>query len=238
LVLPVVAAFWALTPNPAAADTTYTISNGNSDISGLPSPYGTLNVHLDATQTMATFLLTMGSGSSGGTTYFYQAGDGATIGLNLKLTAGESVAFPSSGSFSFTQLPLSGGNGTPTFSNGGTGNVDGWGSFNFQVNSSDGAHSASRTLMFTLTLTGGTWADDANVLTSNGVNPAVVHVMSYTQNPDGTYTDHNVTGFAVPGGGSQVVPEPSSIILGLCGLVGLGLTQIRRLVRRNPLALA
>jgi hypothetical protein len=34
------------------------------------------------------------------------------------------------------------------------------------------------------------------------------------------------------------VPEPSSVALGLVGFVGMGLAQIRRLVRRNALALA
>jgi hypothetical protein len=38
--------------------------------------------------------------------------------------------------------------------------------------------------------------------------------------------------------GVQVVPEPSAIALGLVGLVGLGLTQVRRFVRRPPLAQA
>ena len=38
--------------------------------------------------------------------------------------------------------------------------------------------------------------------------------------------------------GPSTVPEPSSIALGLAGLLGLSLTQIRRFVRRNALALA
>jgi hypothetical protein len=94
-------------------------------------------------------------------------------------------------------------------------------------------------LQFTLTIGSGTWANDASVLTPNGSGYVTAgHVFPSPNPPDGMTNPYGVnTGFA-GNGPSSVIPEPSSIALGLIGLVGLGLTQIRRLVRRNPLALA
>jgi hypothetical protein len=60
--------------------------------------------------------------------------------------------------------------------------------------------------------------------TINGV------VFSFGTSPN----EHHLNGRQGP----STVPEPSSIALGLAGLLGLSLTQIRRFVRRNALALA
>lgn len=214
-------ATFAIFAGQACADT-YTLGKPNSGLSGLPGPYGTVDVTwVDSTH--ATVLLTaLNQG-----THNYLFGDGSTIGLNINGTVNVAAAIAS---IVTTQPATINGDlpNTPSFSDGGSGTVDGWGSFNFILDNIDGATHAVKTLSFTLTATGTTsWADAAAVLTANsekGVR-VVGHVFDY----DTDYNASGVTGYAANGfNPGPPVPEPSTIALACIGLGGLSYRVLRR----------
>src|ERR1700746_434412 len=65
----------------AKADTVYTLSQGNTAISGFPGPYGTATVHLvDATHATVTFA----SNTVAGNIYLF--GDGGSVAVNVNAT--------------------------------------------------------------------------------------------------------------------------------------------------------
>lgn len=210
----------------ASADFTYNLNNPNSALSPYPGPYGTVTVHLiDATHAQ----ITETAGSAGG--FFYLFGDGSTLALNTNGAVTVVGGIP--GGITGVQPRL--GGGTPDqYSSGGTGNVDGQGSFNFIIDTHDGATEASSSLSFELALTSGTWANDQSVLAANNNNNfAAAHIFVW-DNP--SYTgDAVVTGFTGTAGGN-VIPEPSSMALSLAGAVFGGSAYLRR--RRRLLALA
>jgi hypothetical protein len=213
-----------LTPSPAAADLILSLGVGNSAISGYTGPYGTVDVHL-VDSTHATVTLT--SNNVGGNIYLF--GDGGTIGLNTNgtVTASGFTGTNSGTGFSAWSLVSTG-----------SGNEDGFGSFNFTVKSFDGYPHSVDNLKFTLTKTSGAWGSADDVLTpnSNGYEAAGhVFVTTYPANANNSAL---ATGYAANGSNGSVVPEPSSLVLGLIGLMGLGLTRIRRLIRRHRLASA
>jgi hypothetical protein len=212
----------------AHADTIYTLSSGNGALTGanLFGPYGTVDVSLDSTKTIATITLT--SGVVGDNIYMFGSKDMIGVNVNASSWTVGAITGTNSGT-NFTVGPLTVGS---------SGNEDGFGSFNQQISDFDGFSHSVTSLSFTLTNTGGTWSSDANVLTTNSGGYHVgVHVYPSPNPPDGGNNPLGVnTGFAADG--STVVPEPSSIALGAIGLFGLGLTQIRRLVRRKALAMA
>jgi hypothetical protein len=116
-------------------------------------------------------------------------------------------------------------------SNGGSGNVNGYGVFNQTINNFDGAADAENTVTFTLTNNSGTWASAADVLTGNlsGFD-AAAHVICAST---GTACDTGGTGgvpltFFVAEG--AVVPEPrfyALLLVGLMGVVGMMLRRRR-----------
>jgi hypothetical protein len=226
LVLPLVAALWGLMPNPAAADTIFDLSNPNAAISPYPGPYAKVDVNLTSSTT-ATITFTSYTNSGN----IYLMGDGSTVALNVN-------------SASFSVSGVSGSNGGTGFTPGpytvqnppGTSNVDGFGRFNLTIDSFDGFTHSSDSVTLTVTNLSGTWAGSADVLTPNADGSTAAAHIFVTSSPANASNGALATGYAA--NGNQVIPEPSSIVLGLVGLMGLGLTQIRRLVRRNPLALA
>jgi hypothetical protein len=183
-----------------------------------------VDVHL-VDSTHATVTLT--SNTVGGNIYLF--GDGGTIGLNTNgtVTASGFTGTNSGTGFSAWSLVSTG-----------SGNEDGFGSFNFTVKSFDGYPHSVDNLKFTLTKTSGAWGSADDVLTpnSNGYEAAGhVFVATYPANANNSAL---ATGYAANGSNGSVVPEPSSLVLGLIGLMGLGLTRIRRLIRRHPLGSA
>jgi hypothetical protein len=112
-------------------------------------------------------------------------------------------------------------------SNGGSGNVNGYGVFNQTINNFDGGADAETSVTFTLTNNSGTWASAADVLTANlsGFD-AAAHIIclagSGCENVGGTA----LTFFTAEG---AAVPEPKFYAVLLVGLMALmGVVARRR----------
>lgn len=134
----------------------YTLGAGNSAIGSYPAPYGTVTVDLTGGANTNTATITFQSDDVGKYDYFFIDFSAADVNVNATTWT--------IGGFSVIQ---SAGFHTATLSDGGSGNVDGFGTFNQTTNMSDGFGSAATELDFTLTDTSGTWANAASVLTQN-----------------------------------------------------------------------
>jgi len=196
--------FMAFTVQPAKADSiTFDLTNGNPGLSGFPGPYASVLVDRTSTTTATiTFTSLMNSGN------IYLFGDGGSVAVNVNAT-------------SFTLGPITGLNGgtgfTPgPYSDGGSGNEDGFGVFNQTINSFGGFTHSSDTVSFTLSDTAGTWTSAANVLIANGDGFLAAAHIFVTEFPANSSNGALATGFAT-------VPEPgtlSLIALGALGLIG------------------
>lgn len=212
LSLAVVGSALALLCTPSFADQVYTLNNFN--ISGYTGPFGEVDVHLvDSTHASITFT----SDIVGGNIYLF--GDGGSAGVNVNAA-------------SWTLGTITGSNaGTgfaaPSFTNGGAGNEDGWGSFNQTINNFDGFDHAVDTLGFSITNTSGTWANDASVLTANGSGNFVAAHIFVTTSPANKDNGAIVTGFAT-NGPPQAAPEPASLTLLGLGLIGVPFLRRRK----------
>jgi hypothetical protein len=177
----------------AQASIQLTLGLGNSAIAGYPGPYGTVTVTPVDSNNLNVSLTAIGS---------YLFGDGSTIALNLV----------SNGTISVSNTPTA-------FKDISSGQVDGWGNFDFVMDFKDGFTSAVQNLSFTLTGTGGNWTSDAAVLIGNNDGyRAAGHV--FVPNADDSAA--LATGYAADGG---TVPEPATIIiwslLGMSSWLGL-----------------
>jgi hypothetical protein len=137
----------------------------------------------------------------------------------------------------FTISGISGTNSFAGFtpgpvSQGGTGNLDGFGSFNAQIDSFDSFTHSESEIKFTVTNTSGTWATVADVLTGNNGKPAQILAVQAGA-WDGVFADgFKATGFASgaqPGPiGPHPTPEPSTLAIagmGALGFLGYGLRR-------------
>jgi hypothetical protein len=198
-------------PMLASADMiTFDLGLGNSAISGYSGPYATVDV--DRTSgTMATITFTSLTNSGN----IYLLGDGGSVAVNVNAT-------------SWTLGSISGSNAGTGFtpgpwSDGGSGNEDGFGVFNQTINSFDGYTHSSDTISFLLTNIGGTWADAASVLTDNADGYSAAAHIFITSDPANASNGALATGFATNGTQTHSVPEPSMLFLFGSGIVGLAI---------------
>lgn len=191
---------------PALADFIYTLDTANFAI---PAPYGTATVHLiNSTHASVTFV------SNTTTAMYFFAAVGAA-GVNVNASAWTASATGDCASCS----PLG---------DIGSGNEDGFGSFNQRFTAGNGSpDSRSHVITVLLTNTGGTWASDMVVLINNASGNAVAaHIFSC---PTGIQGDCS-TGFTTSQGGGreQQVPEPGMLSLLAMGMVVSGVVIARR----------
>lgn len=210
---------------PASADFIFDITTGNSALSGFSGPYAQVDVHLNSS-TMATITFT--SLTNGGNIYLFGASSAVDVNVNGMFTLG-TITGANSGT-GFTPGP---------YSNGGSGNVSTFGTFNLTINSFDGFTHSSDTISFTINDTSGTWANATNVLIANADgNAAAAHIF-VTSSPANAMNGALVTGFAsgsscIPGtpgcfsGPPPQVPEPGSLAIMGFGLAALGALLGRR----------
>lgn len=208
----VVALLFLLTMGaPIASADTLTLSIGNSAISGFAGPYARADVNLiDPTHAMITFTSLTNAGN------IYLLGDGGSVAVNVNAT-------------SWTLGTITGSNAgtgfTPgSYSDGGAGNEDGFGSFNQTINSFDGFSHSSDLIGFVLTNTGGTWASAGNVLTANADGYLAAAHIFVTSSPANASNTALATGYATNG---TAVPD-GGITLMLLGGALVGLEALRR----------
>ncbi len=210
----------------ASADLIFDLDTGNPGISAYPSPYATVTVHwVDSTHATLTFdALT----AAGGIVYYF--GGAGAVGANI------------SGAFSLGTTSCSGGftGSCGPLSSAGSGNEDGFGTFNMRVTSFDGmTHSASEIIVGLTAISGNTWADENSVLTANaGGALAAAHI--FVLDPSCTALDETgkpigatgacTTGFAAGSNSPTppVIPEPEGL-----ALVGIGLVMLVASRRRK-----
>jgi len=220
----------ALATAPAQAGPTATYSLDTFNVSGFAGPFGSVVVTwVDSQHANFDFMALNG----------FLLVDGSIADANIAGTW-------SLGAITSTSLS---GFAIPTFSNGGSKTVDGWGKFNQTIDTDTGAFgSAVNTLSFSITATGTTtWTDAASVTTANNFsNVVAAHVAgcktaagvqtacdsSFISPTDGrTVTTGFVTSTSSASTHSSVtVPEPNSSALAMLalGLLGAGFWTRRK----------
>ena len=187
----------------------------NTDISPYPAPYADVTVNRTSS---TTAIITFTGDSSGGFTYLIGGAQAADLNV------ANATSFTATG-FTFTGGKTSGGNPTgftPSYFP--NNSVSQFGKLNLQIDNNDGFPDAVSQLIFTLTNTGGSWADAASVLTPDAdgfLAAAHIFVVDSTgANP--------ATGFA---GNGTPIPEPATMLLlgsGLIGLAGLARKRFKK----------
>lgn len=203
------------------ADLIFNIDTGNPAISGYTGPYAQVDVRwVDSKDAVITFTSLTKNGN------VYLMGDGGSVAVNVNATSWAIGAING----------LNGGSGFDPgdpYSDGGSGNENGWGSFDQTVNSFDGYTHSSDTISFGLTNTSGTWASASDVLTANNAGALAAAHIFVTSSPANGSNGALATGYAAgnSGGGTiidVVTPEPASILL-----LGGVLLATGRLLRRR-----
>jgi hypothetical protein len=206
----------------ASAATVYSLSSLN--LSGYPAPYGSVSVNLTS-PTMATVTFT--SDNVGIYDYFFIDSSAADVNVNAT-------------TWTITSLTTNGLNGA-TLTDSGSGQVDGWGTFNQTTLQTDGYADRSTLISFVLTDTSGTWANSDSVLIANSLGNTVgahIAVCDTSTNPTCNSTIGAVaTGFATNGTGRVPIPEPATWAMMVIGFGGLG-AVLRSKRRRQRLAIA
>ena len=190
----------------ALADFVYTMDTNNIAV---PGPTGTATVHLDdSTHAIVTFV------ANTALNYFFL--DGGTVAVNVNATT-------------WALGTIAGNSVSGTYSDGGAGNEDGFGSFNQTINSPNaGPNNRSSMVVLSLINTSGTWANDMLVLIGNASGSAVAAHIGVC--PTGPQGDCTVTGFTIDsdGGREQQVPEPGMLGLLAMGMMASGVVITRR----------
>jgi hypothetical protein len=208
-----VVAYLHLTCSASADVAVYDLVAPNSDLSSYHGPFLQVTVNLkDSTHATITF----DSLKNGGYQYLLTGGVGSPA----------QAAFANvSGTFtlaSFSGTPFNGT--TNALSSGGSGSVNGFGSFDETVRIKDNILSDSYTeVVLTVAATGTTsWEKAANVLASNGDQQILAaHVGALASGGTG----FNQTGFVA---GAVLVPEPSTLAMACLGAIAFASYGLRR----------
>jgi hypothetical protein len=197
----------------AKADTTsFFLGNGNSDISGFPGSYASVDVNrTDATHANITFTGLTNSGNA------YRLGGQGAVGFNVNAaswTIGPIVLLNQG--VGFTLGPLS---------NAHAGNEDGFGSFNQTFDEFDGFTHSFTSITVNLTNTSGTWSSASAVLTGNASGfTAAAHIF-VTASPANAANGALATGFAANGAPPGVPDGGATVMLLGAALGGLGMAR-------------
>jgi len=195
--------------NASADSISYLLTTGN--VPGFTGPFAEVTVdRTSSTTAIVTFT------SESNSTYLYLMGGAGSIGVNVR---GSFTLGPISGSNSLT------GFSTPSYSSGGAGNEDGFGSFNQRIDSFDGwSHSStSITIELTAGAANASWTSAGQVLAPNNKGQlAAIHFFPCIPNGSACASNSpgasSITGYA---SGAAVVPIPPAAWLFGPGLVGL-----------------
>jgi hypothetical protein len=191
-----------LAAGPAMANSIYTLDVANTASLGA-GPYGTVNVGLAGSTATITFTANSG----------YLFGGAGAVGVNVNATPG-----------TWTLANLSESPGTAEYKEQGSGNEDGFGSFNLKITNKDGLQKAASQVSFTLTDSAAGWTSPADVLIANGSGYSVAAHVFITSNPTVT------TGYAANGSpgydDTPQFPDGGSTVA-LLGMALLGVGSLR-----------
>ena len=194
----------------AKAVTVYTLTVGNSAISGYPPPYGSVSVTLVGSTATITFT------AANTAAFQYLFGNGSSVDVNVN---GGFTVGPITG----TQLP---GFTPTTYLNAGAKNVDGFGVFNLTIDGGAGYTTSSNSITFTVTQTSGTpWATDADVLTANANGAFVAAHIFVAAFPADPAAGALATGFAANGGAVNTPDGGTTVMLLGAALGALGMAR-------------
>ena len=196
----------------AKADTiTYSLSVSNFGFTG---PYASVLVNRTSTTTATiTFTSLTNSGN------IYLMGDGSSVALNVNATTFTcGIVTGSNAGTGFTPGPYT----TNIVANQ---QVDGWGRFNFTIDSFDGYTHSSDSISFTLTNTSGTWATASSVLVANANGALAAAHIFVTTSPANASNSALITGFAANGGAVNTPDGGTTVMLLGAALGALGIAR-------------
>jgi hypothetical protein len=226
-IAPVLIALVGLGLQQAKADTqTYNLGTFNSG-GFTPGANGfvTATVSTNGTNVATvTFTSNAVTQNSSGNPYEALMGDGGTVALNVNTATYGAFTALAAGTNSGTGFTAN----LPGDFSYGSGNNDGFGSFNLRVDTTDGFSHSMNSVVVTLTLSSGTWGLASTVLTGNN-NGFVLSAHTFlTQIINGTWNQTNgaiLTGFVANGSVFNTPDGGATVMLLGMALGALGLVR-------------